>query len=117
MSLDDNQEVSFLIGANCVRVLEPREVISSQNGGLYTFKTLLGWCIGGPMTNQTKAGKFGCNRIMLPSADTVKIGRHYFTVSTKIRETSTEKMLKKICKYDFVEPESQYSVNNKVNLN
>ena len=117
MSLDDNQEVSLLIGANCVRALEPREVISSQNGGPYAFKTLLGWCIVGPMINQTKAGKFGCNRIMLPSADKVKPGCHYFTVPTKVRETSTEKMLKKICKHDFVEPESQYSVNNKVNLN
>ena len=47
MSLDDNQEVSLLIGANCVRALEPREVISSQNGGPYAFKTLLGWCIAG----------------------------------------------------------------------
>ena len=32
MSVDDNQEVSLLIGMNCVRTLEPREVISSQNG-------------------------------------------------------------------------------------
>ena len=29
MSMDDNQEVSLLVGANCVRALEPREVISS----------------------------------------------------------------------------------------
>ena len=39
MSVDDNQEVSLLIGAICVRALEPREVISSQNGG--PLKTLL----------------------------------------------------------------------------
>ena len=32
MSVDDNQEVTLLIGMNCVRTLEPREVISSQNG-------------------------------------------------------------------------------------
>ena len=32
MSVDDNQEVSLLIGMNCVCTLEPREVISSQNG-------------------------------------------------------------------------------------
>ena len=81
------------------------------------FKTLLGWCIVGPMINQTKAGKFGCNRIMLASTDTVKPGCHYFTVPIKVRETSIEKMLKKIYKHDFVEPESQYSFNNKINFN
>ena len=42
ISVDDNQEVSLLIGANCVRALEPREVISSQNGGAYAFQTLSG---------------------------------------------------------------------------
>ena len=117
MSLDDNQEVILLIGANSVRALEPREVISSQNGGHYAFKTLLGWCIVEPRINQTKAGNFGCNRVMLASVDTVKPGRHYFIVPTKVRETSIQKMLKKIYEHDFVEPESQYSVNNKINLN
>ena len=29
MSVDDNKEVSLLIGANCVLALEPRVVISS----------------------------------------------------------------------------------------
>ena len=117
MSVDDNQEVALLIGPNCVRGLEPKEVISGQNWGPYVFKTLLGWCIGGPMINQTKAGKFGCNRIMLASTDTVKPGCHYFTVPIKVRETSIEKMLKKIYEHDFVEPESQYSFNNKINFN
>ena len=69
------------------------------------------------MINQTKAGKLGCNRIMLASADTVKPGRHSFTVPTEVIETSIENMSKKIYKHDFVEPELQYSVNNKINLN
>ena len=117
MSVNDNQEVSLLIGANCICALEPREVISSQNGDPYAFETLLGWCVVGPMINQTEAGKFGYNRIMLALADTVKPGRHYFIVPTKVRETSIENMLKKIYEHDFVEHESQYSVNNKINFN
>ena len=88
MSVDDNQEVSLLIAANCVCILEPREVIFSQDVGPYAFKTRLGWCIVGSMINQTKSGKFGCKKIMLVSADTVKPRRHYFTVSTKLRKTS-----------------------------
>ena len=117
MSVDDNKEVSLLIGANCVRALEPREVISSQNGGPYAFKTLLGWCVVRPRINKTKKAKVGCNRIIFTSVDTVKPGGHYFTVPTKVRETSIESMLKKIYDHDFVEPESQYCVNNKIKLN
>ena len=40
------------------------------------FKTLLGWCVVGPMINQTKSGKCGCNRIIFTSADTLKPGSH-----------------------------------------
>ena len=54
---------------------------------------------------------------MLASANTMKPRRHYFTVPTKVRETSIKNMLKKIYEHDFVEPEPQYSVNNKINLN
>ena len=36
----------------------------------------------------------------------MKPGPHYFTVPTKVRKTSIEKMLKKIHEHDFVEPES-----------
>ena len=111
MCVDDNQEVSLRNGENCVRTLEPREVVSSQNGDPYAFKTVLGWCIVGPMINQTKTGKFGCNKIILASADTVKPGRHYFTVPTKVKETSIENMLKKIDEHDFIEPESQVNLN------
>ena len=54
---------------------------------------------------------------MFTSADKVKPGGHYFTVPTKVRETSIESMLKKIYEHDFFEPESQYCVNNKINPN
>ena len=76
MIVDDSIKVSSLIGANCVHALEPRELISSQNGDPYAFKTLLGCCFVGPMINQIKAGKFDCNRIMFTSADVVNHGSH-----------------------------------------
>ena len=81
------------------------------------FNTVLGWCVVGPLINQTKAGKLGCNRIMLALADTVMHGRHYFTVPTKVRETSIQNMFEKTYEHDFVEPESQHSVSNKISLN
>ena len=65
INTDVNIEVTLLIGANCVRALEPRKVISSKNGGPYAFKTLLGWCIVGPMESQNKSTSACCNKIMI----------------------------------------------------
>ena len=47
MKMDRNLDVKLLIGANCFKALEPKEVIPSQGGGLYVFKTKLGWCVVG----------------------------------------------------------------------
>ena len=69
------------------------------------------------MINQTKAGKFNCKRIMFTSAETVKPESHYFTVPTGVRKISIESVLKKTYEHDFVEPESQYCANNKINFN
>ena len=69
------------------------------------------------MINQTKSGKFGCSRIIITYADTVKPESHYFTVPTKVRKTSIKTMLNKSYEHDFVEPESQYCVNTKISLN
>ena len=51
---------------------------------------------------------------MFPPADTVKSVSYYFTVPTEVRKTSIKTMLNKSYEHDFVEPESQYCVNNKI---
>ena len=43
VNTNDSIVVTLLIGANCVKALESREIIASKNGGLYAFRTLLGW--------------------------------------------------------------------------
>ena len=43
-----NANVGLLIGCNYPQVLQPLEVISSQNGGPYALKTLLEWSVIGP---------------------------------------------------------------------
>ena len=49
VNANDNIEVTLFIGANCDKALEPCELIASKNGAPYAFRTLLGWCIVGPM--------------------------------------------------------------------
>ena len=47
----DDVEVGLLIGANCMKALEPLKVIASNTGGLYAYQTHLVWCIVGPISN------------------------------------------------------------------
>ena len=42
VNANNNIEVNLLIGTNCVKALEPHELIASENGGPYAFRTLLG---------------------------------------------------------------------------
>ena len=51
MKMDRNLDVKLLIGANCLKALEPQEVISSQSDGSYTFKVKLGWCVVEPISD------------------------------------------------------------------
>ena len=41
--------VDLLMGANCLKALEPLEVIPSQGNGPYAMRTALGWCVIGPI--------------------------------------------------------------------
>ena len=49
VSEKDDIKVDLLISANCVKALELIKVISSEVQGPYAYKTVLGWCIVGPM--------------------------------------------------------------------
>ena len=51
MKFNGDLNVKVLIGANCLKALEPQEVISSQGDGPYAFRTRLGWCVVGPISN------------------------------------------------------------------
>ena len=41
----DTIPVGVLVGANCIKALEPTQVISSKVGGPCAYKTRLGWFI------------------------------------------------------------------------
>ena len=45
----DDVPVGLLIGANCIKALEPMQIIHSEGGGPYLYKTRLGWCIVSPI--------------------------------------------------------------------
>ena len=94
---DQSINVELLIGANCARALEPIKVIPSRNDGPYAMKTILGWCIVGPISywNQSE-GKI-CNRTPAMEAGSDKVSRHYLAVENKLKpDDDVNSMLKKI---------------------
>ena len=100
---DQNINVELLIGANCIRALEPIKVIPSRNYGAYAMNTVLGWCIIGPISYRNQSeGKISCNRTAVMEAGSNKIGRHYFAVENKLKPDDDGKsMLKKIYEQEF----------------
>ncbi|XP_016522029.1 uncharacterized protein LOC107834739 [Poecilia formosa] len=66
-----NAEVDLLIGANAPKLLEPWEVINSQDNGPYAVRTVLGWVVNGPLdSNSTQeVSSVTVNRISLSKLD------------------------------------------------
>ena len=73
ISDNNDPQVDLLIGANCVKALEPIKVISSEVQGPYAYKTVLGWCVVGPMgMNKAYLKEMKCNNIYVCEANSVK---------------------------------------------
>ena len=49
----DGIEIGMFIGANCMKALEPMEIISSRKDGPYANRTKLGWCVTRPIVNKS----------------------------------------------------------------
>ena len=101
----DDVEVCLLIGANCIKVLEPLTVIASNNGGPYAYQTRLGWCIIGPIGNMVGKDSIGCHRIAVQYAISSKIADHQFVVEESMKDISLEEMFQEMHQNDFVEKE------------
>ncbi len=48
--------IELLIGTNAPKVIEPWEIINSQDDGPYAVKTLLGWVVNGPLRGGQMTG-------------------------------------------------------------
>ena len=56
-------DVTLLIGSDAPEILEPKQVIPSQNGGPYATRTTLGWVVRGPLGKVTNANTRTANFI------------------------------------------------------
>ena len=67
LKLDENLDVGLLIGCNCPKAIKPKEVITGKSEDPYAVRTLLGWCIVGPVSTSgsTSVKEVStCNSIM-----------------------------------------------------
>ena len=94
--LSHNDDLSFelLIGANCIKVLEPI--------GPYAFRTRLGWCVVGPVNGNSK-NYVSCNKIAVRLADTKEVGKPFFQGKSEVQESDVSEILKQIYNHNFTE--------------
>ena len=92
----ENISIGILIGGNCSKALEPREVIPSKNGGPYVFRTLLEWCIVGPVGAGGNDASVACDRVAVQDRTSKAIAPHYFAVETEVKDIGIKKMLHKM---------------------
>ena len=83
----------MLIGANCMKALELVKKIARQDGGLYAYKTKLGWCIVGPIVSTKNKEALSCNRIAVKDAITGKLLSHHFVKDPGYKTRANEVQL------------------------
>ena len=92
-----------MIGANCMKALEPIDVISSKNNRPYAIKTRLRWCIVSPVNGTRSRQVIHCNQIAVKQADTKDVGKHYFQTKTSVEENDIRDMLTRLYNLEFIE--------------
>ena len=100
---NENIKVDLFIGANCLEVLGPLEVIPSQDNSPYVFRTALGRCVVGLMKAQ-QLDVILCNRIGVMKAGTQDTAEHHFEIEKKFKDHVVKEMPKKMYIIDFNEP-------------
>ncbi|KAK3742217.1 hypothetical protein QZH41_000664 [Actinostola sp. cb2023] len=104
--LDETLDIGLLIGCNCPKALKPKEVITGKSEDPYAIRTLLGWCIVGPVAGPVNAKQESsgtCNSIMacevLPeTGDSVSI-----VLQSQTKEIIQPSTINKMFEQDFVE--------------
>ena len=93
--------IGLLIGGNCSKALEPLEVIPSIDGGPYAFRTLLGWCIVGPIDETACSKTVSCNRISVQDMASKTVASGYFALETEVKDVEIKQILHRMCPADF----------------
>ena len=79
-----------MIGANCMKALEPTNIIHSEAGNPYAYKTRLGWCVVGPINCISKRITTSCNHVAVRNVASSKLASHHFAMEESVKDVSFE---------------------------
>ena len=65
-------EIGLLIGANCLKELEPEERVPSKGSKHFAFRAPLGQCVVGLLTKFGRESSISCNQTVVQDAATGK---------------------------------------------
>ena len=85
ISQKEDISLRLLIGENCVKALEPFDIIPSKKDGQYAFTTTFSWWIVGPV-NGTSRKETCCNRIGVRQTDINEAEKHVFQAKTLVEK-------------------------------
>ena len=88
----DDIEIGMLIGASCMKTLEPLKIIPSKDCGPYAYQTKLSWCIVGPIQTVGHQNSPKYNRVAKKDAATGKLSMHNFLIQNAGKDMSIEQM-------------------------
>ena len=107
---DRSVPVGLLIGNNCLKALEPHEVIPSQGDGPFALRSCLGWCVVGSLYQKSQ-NSIVCNatsvRVPVTDIATNKASSHHLGISNNVKECSISKQLNEMYMHDFVEAQPE----------
>ncbi|XP_038137600.1 uncharacterized protein LOC119781261 [Cyprinodon tularosa] len=86
-------DVDLLIGTNAPKVMEPWELINSQDDGPYAVWTRVGWVINGPLRSERKKTDFHAftaNRISVQNLETMLIEQYNHDFNEKTSQEQIE---------------------------
>jgi len=104
--LDDSLDIGLLIGCNCPKALKPKEVITGKSEDPYAVRTLLGWCIVGPVSNSQDESEnlhgHSCNRTIACETEDTNKGRK-FVVNEPTKELINPAVITQMFELDFTD--------------
>ena len=77
-----------------MKALEPIKIIPSNGDSPYAYRTLLRWCIVGPIINTEAERSIRCHQVALKNAISSKLAPHHFGVEKSIKDISLEELFK-----------------------
>ena len=104
--LDVSIEIGLLIGCNCPKAIKLKEVIMGKSEDPYAVRTLLGWCIGGPVSSTqfpNSSAASSCNRILAHETIPMENLSIDFVVQEKTKEIINPSAVKQMFELHFTE--------------